>query len=135
MIVGSEHHDLIEEFQMEKLFLITVTFFSIIWSSVSGCYARDAKNVAILSGLGVSSCGKVTEEIKTYPNKARQYKDYIDGFLSGYNLGRPGKADFAEGLDQISQYKFVLKYCEDNPLSTFSEGISKLLLQYNEALF
>ena len=118
---------------MKNLLLMTVTFFSIIWFSVSVCSARDANGLAAISGIGVVSCGKMTEDIKMYPNYADLlYQNYIDGFLSGYNLGAPGKADFVEGSDFISRYKFVFKYCEDNPLRNVSAGIIKLIKQYNE---
>ena len=79
-------------------------------------------------------CGRMTEEVKETIDGKNTYIGYIDGYLSGFNLLTPGKANFFEGTDPTSRYKFVLKYCEENPLDAVATAIHKLILRYKSPL-
>ena len=85
--------------------------------------------------LGQNSCGRMTEEIANFSDADQVYQAYIDGYLSGYNVGREGKVNFVAGSDSISRYKFVLNFCDNNPLDRVVVGINKLILKYNKELW
>ena len=63
------------------------------------------------------------------------YTFYIDGYISGYNLAREGKMDFTDETKGISNFKYVLKYCENNPIESVGNAINKLILEFNENLY
>ena len=91
---------------------------------VSNALTRDLQNRVFLSGLGNHSCGQMTEDVKKILDADSLYEEYIDGFLNAVNLYAIGKMNFFEGTDSTSRYKFVLKYCEENPLDRVLCGLS-----------
>lgn len=85
---------------------------------------------AMVYGYGNQLCSTMTEDVKNI-SAERYYKEYINGVSSGVNLAVFGKADFLEGIDITAKYKFVLKYCEDNPIDPIILAISKLYEKVN----
>ncbi len=98
-------------------------------------HARDEGGIAVVFTDGNQSCGQMTEDVVKYSCSKAIYSAYIDGYLSAINLLSLGKANFFEGTDSISRYKFVLKYCQENPLDKVITGIDKLNRQYNKNMY
>lgn len=92
----------------------------------AAAYDENNHNLMILSG-GSDSCGKMTNDAEFTSDGAAVYSSFIEGYLTAVNLYTPGKLDFFSGTDRISRYKFVLKYCQENPLSTVFAGILKIV--------
>lgn len=114
---------------------INVVFLLFILFSSSIAYARDENGKVFIFSAGSHSCGQMTEDVaKTIDGKA-VYTAYIDGYLSAVNAISLGKENFFEDTDSISRYKFVLKYCEENPLDKVIEGINNLILRYRKTLY
>lgn len=97
--------------------------------------ARDGKGAAHYYSLAGESCAKMVEDVSKYKEAEVGYKMYLDGFATGYNLGRGGKEDFWGKTDNLSRYKFLYKYCENNPLDLVAEAINKIILKYNDSLW
>lgn len=67
---------------------------------------------------GTTSCGQMTDDLKKNEINSVAYENFLQGFVTGINISIPGKANFFEGTDSISRFKFVAKFCEENPLSS-----------------
>ena len=93
--------------------------------NVHHAFAYDGNYSSTDYGIAGNSCGKMTEEIK---NNASFYEVYFDGYVSAINDTVYGDIDFFKNTDSISRYKFILKYCEDNPLKSVAEGINQMVL-------
>ena len=115
-----------------KNFVILIVVFAFLYGNA---VARDQYGRHTIFNHGVKLCGRMTEEVKATVDGKNTYIGYIDGYLSGFNLLTPGKANFFEGTDVISRYKFVLKYCEENPLDMVATAIHKLILRYKSPLY
>ena len=112
---------------MKKLTYIIL--IAISFSLSPNTQARD-KSSAMVTGYGNQLCSTMTEDVKN-SSADGYYKEYINGVGSGVNLAVFGKPDYLEGLDTTAKYKFVLKYCEDNPIDTVIKAISKLYERVN----
>lgn len=74
------------------------------------------------------SCGQFNENLQ---KGADTYKFsiewYINGITDGINIAAVGKANYFEGTDLTSQFQFVKKYCEENPLDPMSKAIGAMI--------
>jgi hypothetical protein len=109
---------------INRIFIIFLLLF------ISKAYAVDPNRLAIVSGYGNLLCSTMTEDAKD-SHAEGYYKEYIDGVSSGVNMAVYGKSYYLNGLDEMAKYKFVLKYCEDNPIDNVITGISKLYEKVN----
>jgi hypothetical protein len=109
-------------------------YLAVAASFASNALARDQNDVFQAFGVGYKSCGAMTEDIKNTRQGAAVYREWVNGFLTGVNRVVLGKANVFEGVDQYSGYKFVLKYCEDNPLDPVLTALEKLMRRYNVPL-
>jgi hypothetical protein len=94
-------------------------------------FAYDEKFMTMARGAGNKSCGLMTEEVKNVENANIIYTEYIFGYTNGVNTSIKGKADYLNATDGIALYKFVLKYCEDNPTDNVNKAISQMYLKLN----
>lgn len=91
--------------------------------------ARDADEVYVVSGVGSNSCAKMTTDVSKYSEASKAYASYIDGFFTAINTAVRGKENYLEGTDGESRYKFVLKYCENNPVDNVIQAIHALYVK------
>lgn len=94
-------------------------------------FAYDDKSLAYSRGSGSKSCGLITDEAKNIPNAQYIFEEYIAGFSNGVNYSLKGKADYLNQTDLIALYKFVIKYCEDNPTDNLNKAMSQMYLKLN----
>jgi len=111
---------------MNKLLFI----FLLLISSLNA-FAYDDKFMTFNRGLGNKSCGLMTDEAKNVPNAQYIFEEYIAGYTNGVNTSIKGKVDYLNQTDLIALYKFVLKYCEDNPTDNVNKAISQMYLKLN----
>jgi hypothetical protein len=97
---------------------------------VTRAEAYDENGYSVGFGVGVSTCAKMTDDVARAQWVRQAYEQYIDGFLSAINESLPGKDNFFLGTDQAARYKFVLQYCEANPLDLVIVAINKLVKRY-----
>ena len=91
--------------------------------------AGDADKFSKMGGVGIRSCAQMTTDVIKHPQGAEVYTSFIDGFAAAINAAVPGKADYLEGTDGSSWYKFVLKYCENNPVDKVYKAIDALYVK------
>lgn len=114
-----------------KLMRIALLVFSTPIFFTFACFAKDTDNVGLVYGVANETCGKMTDDVEKHDIAKQAYISYIDGYLSSYNMHVTGSSDFFEGTDSLSRYKFVLKYCENNPLDKVLIGIHQIILKYD----
>lgn len=87
-----------------------------------------AENVSVFFlGVGNAKCGSYVKEYHDQESIARyQFRAWVTGFISGMNAKEGGNvgSTMVRDVDSIEQY--VLKHCEDNPLSDVNEASYKL---------
>jgi hypothetical protein len=108
--------------------LLSVTVLCALNPPTSSAF--DADHISAVSGVGNSTCGKMTDDVVRFDRGQEVYEQYIQGFLTAVNMSLPGSADFFSGSDKIAQYKFVLQYCQANPLDLVVTGVNKLVQRY-----
>lgn len=101
----------------------------------SAVAARDQNGIGATFSYGSKSCGAMTDDVKKTIDGENVYIAYVEGYLTAINVLSLGKANFFDGTESISRFKFVLKYCEDNPLDLVIAAINKLVLRYKESLY
>lgn len=92
---------------------------------VSQATAYDQEGRVFFSGT--STCGQMTEDLRKNDSYAVVYESFLQGFTTAINMVTPGKVDFFEGTDSISRFKFVVKFCEENPLSPIMNAYNELV--------
>lgn len=110
---------------------LIVGLFAVSMLVTSSVYAIDQNGKFMVNGVGSASCGRITDDVKKIHDADVLYQTYIDGVLTGINMAHIGKADFFNGGDSIARYKFVINYCENNPLDALHMAIQQLALKYN----
>lgn len=77
--------------------------------------------------LGSFECGQILE-FKDIKDSQESVQDWVNGFLTAIQLGRK---PFEEGNvpSNSSRYFWVIKFCEENPLSDITEAASQLYLE------
>ncbi|WP_440911738.1 hypothetical protein [Candidatus Pelagibacter sp.] len=100
---------------MKKYLLILVIYLSFI------NYANA------IGKLGAFSCGDILE-FKNIKDSQESVQDWVNGFLTAVQLGRK---PFEEGKvpSNNSRYFWIIKFCEENPLSDIAEASSQLYLE------
>ena len=99
-----------------KKFLIILTVCSSFFS-----YANA------IGQLGAFSCGDILE-FKDIKDSQESVQDWVNGFLTAVQLGRK---PFEEGKvpSNNSRYFWIIKFCEENPLSDIAEASAQLYLE------
>ncbi len=98
---------------------------------VTSAEAYDVRTgISAVFGAGNSTCATMTDDVARYQAEREVYTAYIDGFLTAVNVSLPGKADFFLDTDRAARYKFVLQYCEANPLDFVVTAINTLVKRY-----
>ncbi len=104
------------------LLLILVSLFS------QQAYADEARSIRFYPGVSGASCGEYLNAAEDLYKKDRadyyQYKDYLSGFVSGFNFG--GETIRATDIDAMEA--FATKYCKENPLNKFYQAALKLVV-------
>ena len=98
-----------------KKFLLTIIFFLLFNSSVS------ANQIA---RLGSFDCGAILE-FKDIKDSQESVQDWLNGFLTSAQFGRESlKKD--QVPSSSSRYFWVIKFCEENPLSDITDAAAQL---------
>ena len=96
---------------------------SLALSGTEYAYDKDG----IFSAWGSGSCGQLIKELKLGQVAETVNEMYVQGFVAGINATIPGKADFFAGTDSASRFRFVVKYCEENPLSSITGALAEMV--------
>jgi hypothetical protein len=114
--------------------LSTSAFVVLSLALASPILAEDAP---VVSGVGISSCGKFTNSYKE--NSARTetlYLSWAQGFMSSINLNRKMQngtpIDFA-AMRSAAQLSWIRDYCQKNPLKTYLRATTELFLALEQA--
>lgn len=92
--------------------------------SASQCHAYDSSGKYIILGVANESCGEYVGYRREGEDNA--YRGYISGYLSYANINTPNMYDIRGGRDMDSLLLWVEKYCMNNPLNKFSDGVIAL---------
>ena len=100
---------------MKKYFLILILCISFV------------SQANAIGKLGSYECGAILE-FKDIKDSQESVQDWLNGFLTAIQLGRK---PFEEGNvpSNSSRYFWVIKFCEENPLSDIAEAASQLYLE------
>ena len=84
-------------------------------------------NANAIGKLGSFDCGAILE-FKDIKDSQESVQDWLNGFLTAIQLGRK---PFQEGSvpSSSSRYFWVIKFCEENPLSDITEAASQLYME------
>lgn len=111
--------------QLTRIIPTLLLVFGLNMTTMNSVLAHDEKG-SFFSQMG-ASCGQLTEDLKKGEPMETMYKMYLDGFIDSINATIPGNFNFFSGTDRVSRFKFVVKYCEENPLSAMYGGINELV--------
>jgi hypothetical protein len=89
--------------------------------------AVDDKGKYETRGIGAKKggCGEYVREKQA--EVRRWYESWLMGYISGINHGKPGKADYSNGIAPDGLVQWVENYCRQNPLSPFSHAVEEML--------
>jgi len=78
-------------------------------------------------GIGAKeTCGSFVRSLNT-PNYIR-YFDYAAGFITAQNMRSDSGGDVLGGADLNDAMLMVEKYCRDNPMTGFINGLNHLVI-------
>ena len=109
------------------------TMFLILAFSILGGGIRPASAEASIVGAGTQQCGLFLSNLEEAPAIKDFYVSWMQGFLSGWNVGM--FATSGETVDIMGwegQFRWVLNFCEENPLDTFGLATSSLFTEIVE---
>ena len=104
---------------------LLVLIFSVTILSMSGySIAYDSTGSWKVLGAGGATC---EHYLKAEGTTRRCFEFWIDGYISGINHSKPGRADFTAGasLDFITFW--MENYCKKNPQTEISDVVDILL--------
>jgi len=109
--------------------MLIVAMMTLIISSQS--WAIDQNRIYKVLGYGDESCGTWLESRSEKGNKYLELamNGWVLGYLSGFNLQVPGKADWTNGVDNNGLFKWIDNYCSQNPLKSLSDAVETLFVQ------
>ena len=58
-----------------------------------------------------------------------QYNQWLDGFLTAYNMYTPDTFDIVNGKDLDSIDAWLVKYCIDHPDQRFNNAVERLIFE------
>ena len=90
-------------------------------------YLSFFSQASAIGKLGSFDCGTILK-FKDIKDSQDSVQDWVNGFLTAAQLGRK---PFEEGNvpSNNSRYFWVIKFCEENPLSDITEAASQLYLE------
>ena len=99
---------------------LSILVLSLFMSSNSNAIAR----------LGAFDCGAILE-FKNIQDSRESVQDWINGFLTAVQLAREPLKEGAVPSTE-SRYFWVIKFCEENPLSDITEAAAQLYLELSK---
>ena len=84
-------------------------------------------------GPGAVTCGTYLDSVRKDPAAGQGYRDWIAGFLSGFNETLPGPDALKDG-QQDSYFKAVEDKCKAMPDQPLSEAIINLEIELRNKL-
>ncbi|MCX2708344.1 MULTISPECIES: hypothetical protein [unclassified Pseudomonas] len=107
----------------------TILIIATIWLAVSA-YAVEPleKSGPPVSMYGIGAketCGSFVRSLNT-PNYIR-YFDYSAGFVTAQNMRPDSGGNILSGADLNDAMLVVEKYCRDNPMTGFINGLNHLI--------
>lgn len=99
---------------MKKFFLI-ITFFLLF---------KGGASANTIAKIGSFDCGAILE-FKDIKDSQESVQDWLNGFLTSAQFGRKSfKKD--QVPSSSSRYFWVIKFCEENPLSDITDAAAQL---------
>ena len=106
---------------MKKYLNIVVLFVCLMSGSV------HAQGIAMF-GFEDDSCGAWAKSAQEHEVVRGQYIKWVRGFISGSNWMTPGnQANTSGGLSSETISLYLDKYCRENPLQHFINGVFELV--------
>src|SRR6516162_2572096 len=92
-----------------------------LWACTSNAFADNP-----WEGPGTVSCSQYAQEVRSQGESMRSFFfSWAEGFMSGLNthLGSPANLG---AMDTNAQYAFIDQYCNQQPLSSYSNAVMSL---------
>jgi len=102
---------------MKRLVLVAV-----LVCMVSPAWAANSKGGFQMLGPGGKSCGFWVKQRAIGGWPSLQVSAWISGFLTAYNLYKPGVYDVTQGIDVEGRSAWIDNYCSQNPLHSISNA-------------
>ena len=111
-----------------KTLCIELTLFAcvaLLWPVEVSAIDNNGKYEILGIGAKKGSCGVYVREKDA--EVRRWDESWLTGYITGFNRGKPGKADYSNGIAANGLVQWIENYCKQNPLSSFSSAVDELL--------
>lgn len=102
-----------------------IAFICAIFLPISS-FAVDINGNYAIWGVGKKSC--YSYQKKTSDNDIQKYKDYVNGFLTSYNIFTRDTYSISGKMTQKNIFKWINNYCEKNPMFSFEAVLTNFIL-------
>ncbi|MNJ51990.1 hypothetical protein D3C77_473060 [compost metagenome] len=105
--------------------LISTTVWFLVLVDATASHAKFRHPVLVYGVGGIETCGSFIRLLNT-PNYIR-YFDYAAGFITAQNMRSDFEGDVLDGANLNGAMLVVEKYCRDNPVFGFFNGLNQLI--------
>ncbi|UGX88372.1 hypothetical protein [Phyllobacterium meliloti] len=108
-----------------RLIIIVAISLSLVWTSLAGAKTQF--------GPGAVTCATFLKDIRKHHVMGQDYRNWIAGFLSGFNETLPGPDALKEG-QQDQYFRAVENKCRAMPSQPLSDAIIDLEIELRTKL-
>ena len=111
------------------LYLVLLSFCLPLIMAPAPAAAIDTKGRYDVYGSGLVRCNEWTRERKLRTSVSDRDKEWIAGYVTGYNRWAHKGKSIWPNPDPESLYLMVDRFCQDNPLDSLSGAAESLILE------
>ena len=91
-------------------------------------FASDDQDRYMILSLGANSCERFLLDNKS-ANQRLYYANWLAGYLTSFNKFNQGTVSILGNSNIGAAYEWMLQYCLQNPLDTFSKAAEALVVK------